>query len=140
MVDYWKLWKRYGDDWRAIYNGLKPWLSSYADRHHMKVAPWRWDEPSVTCSWQKNRYNRSLKILFKEPPYGLSISGSAWRDVLVGEKKRIREYTELVALGELQITPADVANNVEEFATLLDGAKKQIDGISKCEARIELDE
>lgn len=108
----WEEWDAKGEDWRRIYGGIEPVLRYVAARHDATVAPWRWDEPSITLTWQSHGYSRNIRIGIEGDAhrYKLSYSGSAWRDVVAGTG-RTREYAYQEDLGETYIGAPDAVDN-----------------------------
>lgn len=106
----WEDWETKGDDWKAIYAGIKPTLIEFAKSLRMKLSPWHWDEPVLTLSWSSHDYDRNVRVRIEGGPgaYELALSGAIWRDTET-PGSRVRAYNDQPDLGRIRIGDAAAA-------------------------------
>ena len=140
MPDRWKLWVDQGKDWQAIYDSLEPDLAAFSARNRMRISPWRWEEPSITLSWLKEGYHRSIRMLIGGEPstYYVDISGSVWRDIIEGDN-RSREYKHIKDIQRISVGSAPLNTKLKKSVQAsLEKAHGIVSSISECPERVSL--
>lgn len=120
-----------------MYALIEPTLRNVAARHHMKVSPWRWDDPSITLSWESHGYSRNARVRIVEElgHYKLALSGAAWRDVTEGAERK-RQFTELRDLGLVSVPESREASS--ELSDELEKTWKSVEQIDKTISEVVL--